>query len=237
MTTYYKGFPQSTREEKLHMVNLNELENEAKYVIPEAAYYYIASGAENEWTWRNNTQAFNHFQIVPRALTGMQDPELNTEFLGMKLKTPVMICPIACHGIANAEAEIDTAKGAKAAGSLFGMSTYANKSVQEVQAAVGDSPRYMQLYLSKNWDFNKMVIEESVKAGFTGFFLTVDALVSGYREETCGLISLILYHLLSLMSGMAERVKVKVLLKCMPPLHKILDQTIFGRLRKLPMCL
>ena len=157
MTTYYKGFPQSTREEKLHMVNLNELENEAKYVIPEAAYYYIASGAENEWTWRNNTQAFNHFQIVPRALTGMQDPELNTEFLGMKLKTPVMICPIACHGIAN-------------------------KSVQEVQAAVGDSPRYMQLYLSKNWDFNKMVIEESVKAGFTGFFLTVDALVSGYRE-------------------------------------------------------
>lgn len=37
------------------MVNLDELENEAKYVIPEAAYYYIASGAENEWTWRNNT--------------------------------------------------------------------------------------------------------------------------------------------------------------------------------------
>lgn len=151
MTTYYKGFPQSTREEKLHMVNLDELENEAKYVIPEAAYYYIASGAENEWTWRNNTQAFNHFQIVPRALTGMQDPELNTEFLGMKLKTPVMICPIACHGIANAEAEIDTAKGAKAAGALFGMSTYANKSVQDVQSAVGDSPRFMQLYLSKNW--------------------------------------------------------------------------------------
>lgn len=182
MTTYYKGFPQSTREEKLHMVNLDELENEAKYVIPEAAYYYIASGAENEWTWRNNTQAFNHFQIVPRALTGMQDPKLNTEFLGMKLKTPVMICPIACHGIANAEAEVDTAKGAKAAGALFGMSTYANKSVQDVQSAVGDSPRFMQLYLSKNWDFNKMVIEESVKAGFTGFFLTVDALVSGYRE-------------------------------------------------------
>lgn len=85
----------------------------------------------------------------------MQDPELNTEFLGMKLKTPVMICPIACHGIANAEAEIDTAKGAKAAGALFGMSTYANKSVQDVQSAVGDSPRFMQLYLSKNWDFNK----------------------------------------------------------------------------------
>ena len=73
MTTYYKGSHKVLEREKTHMVNLDELENEAKYVIPEAAYYYIASGAENEWTWRNNTQA-NHFQIVPRALTGMQDP-------------------------------------------------------------------------------------------------------------------------------------------------------------------
>ena len=237
MTTYYKGFPQSTREEKLHMVNLDELENEAKYVIPEAAYYYIASGAENEWTWRNNTQAFNHFQIVPRALTGMQDPKLNTEFLGMKLKTPVMICPIACHGIANAEAEVDTAKGAKAAGALFGMSTYANKSVQDVQSAVGDSPRFMQLYLSKNWDFNKMVIEESVKAGFTGFFLTVDALVSGYREANLRTNLLILFHLHSLMNGLVEKERDKALLKCMLRLLKILDQMIFARLRKLQMYL
>ncbi len=56
--------------------------NRSKICDARAAYYYVASGAENEWTWRNNTQAFNHFQIVPRALTGMQDPELNTEFLG-----------------------------------------------------------------------------------------------------------------------------------------------------------
>ncbi|WP_297815481.1 alpha-hydroxy-acid oxidizing protein [uncultured Lactobacillus sp.] len=182
MTVYFKGFPQSTREEKLKMTNLLELPEKVKKIMPEGAYYYIASGAENEWTWRNNTQAFNHFQIVPRALTNMQDPQLDTTFMGMDLKTPVMICPIACHGIANAEAEIDTAKGAKAAGALFGMSTYCNKSVQDVQKAVGKSHRFMQLYLSKDWDFNKMVIEESEKAGFEGFYLTVDALVSGYRE-------------------------------------------------------
>ena len=47
------------------MVNVDELEERVKKVMPEGAYYYIASGAENEWTWRNNTAAFNHFQIVP----------------------------------------------------------------------------------------------------------------------------------------------------------------------------
>lgn len=182
MTVYYKGFPQSTREEKIDVVNLSELEDEAKNVIPEAAYYYIASGSEDEWTFRNNTQAFKHWQIVPRALTGIENPQLDTDFMGISLKTPITISPIACHGIAHADAEVGTAKGAKNAGALFSMSTYCNKSVEDVAAATGDSPKFFQLYLSKDWEFNKMVITAAKDAGFKGFYLTVDATVSGYRE-------------------------------------------------------
>lgn len=182
MTHYYEGFPQSDRDEYLDMVNLDQLEQDVKQVMPEGAYYYIASGAENEWTWRNNTAAFNHYQIVPRALTDMQDPETNTEFMGMKLKTPVMISPIACHGIAHMDAEVATQKGAAAAGALFSSSTYANKSVEDIAAAAPDAPRYFQLYLSKDWKFNEMVFDAIKKAGYKGIFLTVDALVSGYRE-------------------------------------------------------
>ncbi|MCT7681230.1 MAG: alpha-hydroxy-acid oxidizing protein, partial [Lactobacillus crispatus] len=100
MTVYYKGFPQSDRNEAIKMVNVDELEDRVRKVMPEAAYYYIASGSENEWTWRNNTAAFNHFQIVPRSLTNMDNPSTETQFMGMDLKTPIMICPIACHGIA-----------------------------------------------------------------------------------------------------------------------------------------
>lgn len=182
MTVYYKGFPQSDRDEYLHMINLQELEEKVKQVMPEGAYYYIASGAENEWTWRNNTAAFNHYQIVPRALTNMQDPQTDTEFMGMKLKTPVMISPIACHGIAHKDAEIATQKGAAAAGALFASSTYANKSVEDIAAAAPNAPRFFQLYLSKDWKFNRMVFDAIKKTGYKGIYLTVDALVSGYRE-------------------------------------------------------
>lgn len=44
MTYYYKGFPQSDRDEKISMINVDELEERAKKVMPEGAYYYIASG-------------------------------------------------------------------------------------------------------------------------------------------------------------------------------------------------
>lgn len=170
MTSYYNGFPQSDRDETLKMINLDELEERAKKVMPEGAYYYIASGSENEWTWRNNTTAFNHFQIVPRALTNMDNPKLDTEFMGMKLKTPVMISPIACHGIAHKDAEIATQKGAAAAGALFASSTYANKSVEEIAAAAPNAPRFFQLYLSKDWGFNKMVFDAVKKSWLQGHF-------------------------------------------------------------------
>ncbi|CAM2739762.1 lactate oxidase [Lactobacillus crispatus] len=182
MTHYYEGFPQSDRDEKIKMVNVDELEERVKKVMPEGAYYYIASGAENEWTWRNNTAAFNHFQIVPRALTEMDDPQTDTDFMGMHLKTPIMIAPIACHGIAHKDAEVATQKGAAMAGALFSSSTYANKSVEEIAAAAPEAPRFFQLYLSKDWNFNQMVFDAVKKAGYQGIFLTVDALVSGYRE-------------------------------------------------------
>lgn len=182
MTYYYKGFPQSERDEKIDMINLDELERRVKDIMPEGAYYYIASGSENEWTWRNNTSAFNHYQIIPRALTDMDHPSTDTEFMGMKLKTPVMISPIACHGIAHKDAEIATQKGAAMAGALFASSTYANKSVEEIAAAAPEAPRFLQLYLSKDWKFNEMVLDLAKKAGYKGIFLTVDALVSGYRE-------------------------------------------------------
>lgn len=182
MTVYYKGFPQSDRNQALNMVNVDELEEEVKKIMPEPAYYYIASGSEDEWTWRQNTSAFNHYQIVPRSLTDIDFPQTDTEFMGMKLKTPVMISPIACHGIAHKDAEVATQKGAAAAGALFSSSTYANKSVEDIAAAAPDAPRFFQLYLSKDWDFNKMVLTAVKEAGYKGIFLTVDALVSGYRE-------------------------------------------------------
>lgn len=182
MTYYYKGYPQNDTEKPLKMVNVDELEHEAKYVIPEPAYYYIASGSENEWTWRNNINAFNHFQIVPRALTNTSDPKTNTNFLGMDLKMPLMISPIAAHGIAHKEAELDTARGAKMAGALFSSSTYANMSVEDIAKVAGDAPRVFQLYMSRDWDFNEMVLKAVKETGYKAILLTIDALVSGHRE-------------------------------------------------------
>ncbi|MBZ5796626.1 alpha-hydroxy-acid oxidizing protein [Burkholderia contaminans] len=40
----------------------------AQQVIPKAAFGYIASGAEDTFTLRENIRAFNHKLIVPHTL-------------------------------------------------------------------------------------------------------------------------------------------------------------------------
>lgn len=40
MTHYYEGFPQSDRDEKIKMVNVDELEERVKKVMPEGAYCF-----------------------------------------------------------------------------------------------------------------------------------------------------------------------------------------------------
>ena len=41
MTVYYKGFPQSDREEYLHMINVDELEQRVKKIMPEIGRAHV----------------------------------------------------------------------------------------------------------------------------------------------------------------------------------------------------
>ncbi|WP_310652953.1 alpha-hydroxy-acid oxidizing protein, partial [Lactobacillus jensenii] len=78
---------------------------------------------------------------VQRSLTNMDNPSTEPQVIGIDLKTPIMICQSACHGIAHKDAEVATPQGAKAAGSLFSSSTYDNRSVEHIATATGDSPK------------------------------------------------------------------------------------------------
>ena len=54
----------------------------AQQVIPKAAFGYIASGAEDTFTLRENIRAFNHKLIVPHTLCDVENPSTEIEFAG-----------------------------------------------------------------------------------------------------------------------------------------------------------
>lgn len=108
--TMINGYEQSDREEKIDILNLESLEERAEEIIPAGGFGYIAGDSEDEWTLKQNRMAFHHRQIAPKALSGIEKPELNTEIFGIPLSTPIMMAPAAAQGLAHSQGEKDTAR-------------------------------------------------------------------------------------------------------------------------------
>ena len=180
--TMINGYEQSDREEKIDILNLESLEERAEKIIPTGGFGYISGGSEDEWTLRQNRTAFQHRQIAPKALSGIEKPELNTEIFGIPLNTPVMMAPAAAQGLAHSQGEKDTARGLAAVGGLMAQSTYSSVSIADTAAAGEGAPQFFQLYMSKDWNFNESLLDEAKKAHVKAIILTVDATVDVYRE-------------------------------------------------------
>jgi len=65
-----------------HFGNLEELEEEAKPLIPAPAYYYYVSGADSEHSLRDNRAAFSRYRLLPRALRDVSAVDTACEILG-----------------------------------------------------------------------------------------------------------------------------------------------------------
>ncbi|EGC8510694.1 alpha-hydroxy-acid oxidizing protein [Salmonella enterica] len=182
---YAEEYKASTDEKAIKMTNVASLEARVQARMEKGAFGYIRGGAEDENNLRSNTESFDKKYIMPRVLQGIElkEIDLSTQLLGIPLKTPIIQAPMAAQGLAHASGELATAKGMAQVGSIFSLSTYGNKTIEEVANVSGKNPFFFQLYMSKNNQFNEFILAQAVKHGAKAIILTVDSPVGGYREE------------------------------------------------------
>jgi len=60
-----KPYVAGTATAPIDILNLLEIENRAQKIIPPGAFDFIARGAGDEWTLRENRLAFDRRQISP----------------------------------------------------------------------------------------------------------------------------------------------------------------------------
>lgn len=179
------AYKASTAEKKLNIVNLYQMQDQVKSNMETGAFGYIRGGAEDENNMSANTRNFDKKYIMPRVMLGIEFNDLNitTSLFGIPLKTPIIQAPMAAQGLAHVDGEEATAKAMKAQGSIFSLSTYGNKTIEEVSKVTGDYPFFFQLYMSKNDEFNKFIINEAKVKGAKAIIVTVDSPVGGHRED------------------------------------------------------
>ncbi|KNA07893.1 hypothetical protein SOVF_167430 [Spinacia oleracea] len=163
------------------ITNVSEYEKLAKERLPKMIYDYYASGAEDQWTLKENKNAFSRILFRPRVLIDVSQIDITTTILGFKISMPIMIAPSAMHKMAHPEGELATARAASAAGTIMALSTMATSSVEEV-ASTGHGVRFFQLYVLRDRSVVAQLVKRAEKAGFKAIVLTVDTPRIGRRE-------------------------------------------------------
>src|SRR5215467_9158230 len=110
---------------------------------------YYEGGALDEITLRENVAGWERLKLYYRVLAGVGPRELKTTVLGQPISMPIAIAPTAFHKLACAEGEIAAARAAKAAGTLFILSSLSNTAMEAVFPEAS-SPRWFQLYIYKD---------------------------------------------------------------------------------------
>ena len=168
---------------KPDIVNLDELEQQARQQLDQATYDFVAGGAGSELTLRANREAFQKITIMPRVLTGNKHVDPSIDLLGQRLSMPIYVTPMANHGVVHSVAEIGSAQGAKKAGTLFVAPTGSTKTMEEVAESIKGGPRWFQLYFNKDPEVNRDLLQRAERASYSAIVLTVDLPVLGIRDR------------------------------------------------------
>lgn len=166
----------------MQLVNISDYENLAKEKLTQMAYDYYSSGANDEITLRENTDAYKRIFLKYRVLVDVSKLDMSTEVLGQKISMPLMIAPTAFHKLANTEGEVAVSKAAGAAGTIMILSTLSNSDVEDVVKA-STGPVWFQLYVYKDREVTKELVRRAEDAGCKAIVLTVDAPYLGTRER------------------------------------------------------
>ncbi|KAF1921056.1 FMN-dependent dehydrogenase-domain-containing protein [Ampelomyces quisqualis] len=164
--------------------NLMDFEAVARKVMKKSAWAYYSSGADDEITLRENHSAFHKIWFRPRVLVDVEKVDTSTTMLGTKVDIPFYVTATALGKLGNPEGEVVLTRGARKHNVIQMIPTLASCSFDEIVDEAEDGQcQWLQLYVNKDRDITKRIVQHAEKRGCKGLFITVDAPQLGRREK------------------------------------------------------
>ena len=154
----------------------------AKSRLPGPIFDYIDGAADDEITYRRNSQSYDEVDLVPNVLAGVENVNMETEVMGQKLALPFYCAPTALQRLFHHEGERAVAKAASKHNTMFGVSSLATVTVENI-AKITNGPKLFQFYFHKDRGLNDALLNRAKDAKFNVLALTVDTITGGNRER------------------------------------------------------
>ena len=162
--------------------NFKDFRDLAKSRLPSPIFHYIDGAADDEVTYRRNTEAYDQCDLVPNVLTGVEKVDMSTTVMGQKLDLPIYCAPTALQRLFHPDGEIGVGKAAEKFGTMFGVSSLGTASIKEIANLIS-TPKLFQLYVHKDQGLNDYLIDQCKEHNFDTMAVTVDSSVGGNRER------------------------------------------------------
>lgn len=161
---------------------VTDYERYAQARVPPAAWQYLNGASADGITAADNVAAYQRIRLRNRVLRPLQDGHTHIELFGDTFKAPILVAPMAYQQLAHADGEEAMALGAAAIGLGMVVSTQASIPL-ETLAQTAQGPLWFQLYIQPDRAFTLQLLNRAVQAGYRAIVLTVDAPVSGLRNQ------------------------------------------------------
>lgn len=133
---------------------------------------------------RENHSAFHRVWFRPQVLVDVEKVDFSTTMLGTNCSIPFYVTATALGKLGNPEGEVILTRAAKSHNVVQMIPTLASCSFDEIcDARSGDQVQWLQLYVNKDREITRGIIEHAEKRGCKGLFITVDAPQLGRREK------------------------------------------------------
>src|SRR5450755_5157504 len=161
---------------------VEDLRRLAQKRVPRMFYDYADSGSWTEGTYRANEADFAKIELRQRVAVNIETRSVATKMVGIDAVMPVALAPTGLTGMQHADGEILAARAAEKFGVPFTLSTMSICSIEDV--AENDSkPFWFQLYVMRDRDFIKRLIDRAKSAGCSALVLTLDLQIMGQRHK------------------------------------------------------
>ena len=162
--------------------NVEDFRSLAKRKLPSPIFHYIDGAADDEITYKRNTESYEKCDLVPNVLRGIKKVDMSTTVMGQKLEMPIYCAPTALQRLFHPDGEIGVGKAAEKVGTMFGVSSLGTASIEEISKLIS-TPKLFQLYVHKDQGLNDYLIEQCKEYNFETMAVTVDSAVGGNRER------------------------------------------------------
>ncbi|TFB04810.1 hypothetical protein CCMA1212_002716 [Trichoderma ghanense] len=163
--------------------NPNWLEGQARKKMTKAGFEYIFGGAGESSTMDANRLAFRQWKIVPRVLKPTTPRDLSVTIFGQKYDVPVFMAPVGVNSLFHKEKEIGVAQACAALNVPFTLSTVSQTTIEDIAAAVPDSPKWFQLYWPSDEEITASLLKRAKDNGFTALVVTLDTWTLAWRPH------------------------------------------------------